>query len=353
MKILVFNAGSSSLKYELFDIAGRKNLKSIYRANIDNYGKPIKNFNYTIKNVMDFLVKKKFIQSKRDIGAIGHRVVHGAEIYCAPVKITAKVIKNLEKISPLAPLHLPANIAVIRACGKIFPHARQIAVFDTAFYAGMPQRAHLYALPYSFYKKYGIKKYGFHGINHQYVYGQAQSRLGDSATRRTVSCHLGNGCSITAIMDGKAVDTSMGFTPLEGVPMGTRSGNIDPAIIFYLMERGMKPQEILKTLNEKSGLKGISGISADMRTLWRRYGQRNKNAVRALDIFTYRIAKCIGAFAAALGGLDCIIFTGGIGENAPYIRKMIMKYILKIAQPSVLVIPANESRQIARFIAQP
>lgn len=360
-KILVINAGSSSLKFELFAAAGcNKNLRSLFEGHFDNRGKPIKDYYKVVAQAAAQLISKKLIKNADEISAVGHRVVHGGEHYTKPVKITPAVIKTIKKLSHLAPLHNPPNLAGIAACKKLFPHAVQVAALDTAFHQTMPEKAYLYALPYSLYKKMHIRRYGFHGTSHQYVFEQARKKLGHAKTQRAVTCHLGNGCSIAAIRDGKVVDTSMGFTPLEGIPMGTRSGDIDPAIIFYLMEQGFSAHEISKMLNKSSGLLGISGISSDVRDLWLHYKRKSCaarhapscsakrcGARRALELFAYRIAKYIAAYSASLGGLDCIVFTGGIGENAWYLRKWILAYLKHLPRKRVLVIPTDEEKKIA------
>lgn len=347
MKLLILNSGSSSLKFELFE-AHEKMLKSLYEGNFDNHGKSIKDFGALVKNAIQELLNKRILKDSAEILAVGHRVVHGGEKYTKPTKITTAVIKEIRKLCKLAPLHNPPNLACILAAKKLLPDAAQIAVFDTAFHQTMPEKAYLYGLPYSFYKKFGIRRYGFHGTSHQYVFEQAQKRLGKKATRRTVTCHLGNGCSIAAILNGKVVDTSMGFTPLEGVPMGTRSGDIDPTIIFYLMENGFSAKEIEEILNKKSGLLGVSEISGDVRDLWRLYQKKNGKAILALTWFAYRVAKYIGAYITALGGLDCLVFTGGIGENAWYLRKWILAYLKGFPKNRVLVIPTDEELKIAQ-----
>lgn len=346
MKLLILNSGSSSLKFELFEKNGAK-LKSLWSENFDNRGKPIKNFETEVRNTLQTLLKNRVLKNLQEISAVGHRVVHGGEKYTKPTQITPAVIAEIKRLCKLAPLHNPPNLACILAAKKLLPDATQIAVFDTAFHQTMPEKAYLYGLPYSFYKKFRVRRYGFHGISHQYVFEQAQKKLGKAAIRRTVTCHLGNGCSITAILNGKVIDTSMGFTPLEGVPMGTRSGDIDPAIIFYLIEKGFSAAETKKILNEKSGLFGISEISGDMRDLWAKYQKKDPRAVRTLKWFAYRVAKYIGAYRAALGGLDCVIFTGGIGENAEYLRKWILAYLKGFPKKQVLVIPTNEELKIA------
>lgn len=351
MKILVLNSGSSSLKFELF-LARGKTLKSLYEGNFDNHGKPIGDFEASVKNALSELLKNHILKNLSEISVVGHRVVHGGEKYTRPTKITTAVIKEIRKLCRLAPLHNPPNLACILAAKKLLPFASQIAVFDTAFHQTMPEKAYLYGLPYSLYKKFRVRRYGFHGTSHQYVFEQAQKRLGLPATRKTITCHLGNGCSIAAILNGKVIDTSMGFTPLEGVPMGTRSGDIDPAIIFYLMENGFSASEIKILLNKKSGLLGVSEISGDVRDLWAKYQRGNPAAIRTLEWFAYRIAKYIGAYSAALGGLNCLVFTGGIGENAWYLRKWILAYLKGFPKNRVLVIPTDEELKIAEEILE-
>lgn len=343
MTVLIFNAGSSSLKYEVFDVRKNK-LKSLYEGHLDNHGKAIKNFERAVAQAF------KKIKNVSDIVAIGHRVVHGGDIYTKPTKITPAVINTIQKLCDLAPLHNPPNLAVIKACKKLFPKLPQVAVFDTAFHQTMPEKAFLYGFPYSLSKKLHIRRYGFHGTSHQYVFEEAQKKLGTKKTRRTITCHLGNGCSIAAILNGKVIDTSMGFTPLEGVPMGTRSGDIDPALIFFLMKKGMSAKEVEQLLQKKSGLLGVSEISSDVRDLWALYKKKNKNAKRTLEWFAYRIAKYIGAYSASLGGLDCIVFTAGTGEHAWYLRKWILAYIKPFLKPRVLVIPTDEEKKIAQEV---
>lgn len=341
MHLLILNAGSSSLKFELFEAGAQpsnKNLKSLFCGHFDNHGKPIRNFEELIK---------KAIKNMHGIQAVGHRVVHGGEKYTKPTKITPSVIVEIRRLCKLAPLHNPPSLACILACKKLFPKTPQIAVFDTAFHQTMPEKAYLYGLPYFFYKKNKIRRYGFHGTSHQYVFEQARKKLGKKATARTVTCHLGNGCSITAILNGKVIDTSMGFTPLEGVPMGTRSGDIDPAIIFYLLRCGFSAKKIEEILNKASGLIGISEISSDVRDLWAAYQTGEPSAIRALKWFAYRIAKYIGAYSASLGGLDCVVFTGGIGENAWYLRRWILSYLKGFPHKRVLVIKTDEELKIA------
>lgn len=294
---------------------------------------------------------KLILNGRRDIDAIGHRVVHGAQKFKKPVLITTSVIKKIKECCGLAPLHNPANLAGITACKKILPGIKQVAVFDTAFHQTLPEYAHIYGLPYRFYRKLGIRKYGFHGTSHEYVACEAARILKKPLKNlKIISCHLGNGCSITAVKNGVSIDTSMGFTPLEGLVMGTRCGDIDPALVTYIMqkEKLVIPQ-VERVLNKESGLKGISGISNDMRALLKK-SRQNKRAKLAIDIFIYRIRKYIGAYTAIMSGCDCLIFTGGIGENQPAIRKGISKELFSnlIKPPKIVVIPTDEELMIAR-----
>lgn len=376
--ILVLNCGSSSIKITVFEKT-KDEYKEVYNTCMER----VKNHTRSLKRFF-----KKFEKENKEIftniNKIGHRVVHGGEKYIRPTKITDKVLKDLEKLNQLAPLHNPANIAGIKASQKLLPHITNYAVFDTAYYSTLPEKAYLYALPYELYKKHGIRRYGFHGTSHQYVASKAIEHL-KKKNLKIISCHLGNGGSITASIDGKAVDTSMGFTPLEGIAMGTRSGDIDPAIIFHLAAhtRGVftktKLEKIHSMLEHESGLKGVSGISKDMRDLrdafFKTKGKKHADAKRALDLYCYKIAKYIGGYAAAMNGLDDIIFTATIGEKADYIRKWICEYLdylgLKLdtsknksttdpkklteihdkkSKVKVLVIPTNEALQIARSI---
>ncbi|MBU3941841.1 MAG: acetate kinase, partial [Nanoarchaeota archaeon] len=287
-----------------------------------------------------------------------------------PVIINNEVMKKIDELSNLAPLHNPANLAGMKVCKELLPKIKQVAVFDTGFHSNMPEKAFIYGIPYAYYKKYGIRRYGFHGTSHKYISRKAAEILNNDYKKlKIISCHLGNGSSIAAIKNGKSIDTSMGFTPLEGVVMGTRSGDIDPAVILFLMKKEkLSVKEIDDILNKKSGLLGISGISPDVRVLWASEKKGNKRAGLTLDILGYRVAKYIGAYAAAMNGVDAIVFTAGIGENAYYLRERILKnfeYLgLRIdktrnknnetiisadnSKIKVLVIPTNEELQIAR-----
>jgi len=286
------------------------------------------------------------------VSAIGHRVVHGAEKFQRPVLIDNSVVKKIRQCSTIAPLHNPANLAGILACKRLLPGTKQVAVFDTAFHQTLPDYAYIYGLPYEYYKRFGIRKYGFHGSSHEYVAHEAAAVLKKSLNiLRIITCHLGNGCSITAVNRGKSIDTSMGFTPLEGLIMGTRCGDIDPALVTYIMrKKRFSILEIDDILNKASGLKGISGISNDMRQLQDKAKTGNKRAKLAIDIFIYRIKKYIGAYAAIMGGVDALVFTAGIGENQKRIRKKICEGIFSHLKksPKILVIPTDEELIIAR-----
>jgi acetate kinase len=328
LMILVLNCGSSSVKYSLFRVIwidGEKDFALITSGQtecIGQKGSLIKNHRQAIKNVLDVLAHKNF--SYRNINAVGHRVVHGGEYFRKPTLINKEVISKIRDCSKLAPLHNPANLAGIEACNELLHRVKQVAVFDTAFHQTIPPRAYLYAIPYRYYKKYHLRKYGFHGMSHQYVAREAAKILGRSLDKlKLITCHLGNGCSISAIRNGQSLDTSMGFTPLAGLVMGTRSGDIDPAAILYIMQREkISPSEMEEMLNKHSGLRGVSGLSNDMRVLLKAAKKGNKRARIALSIFTYNIRKYIGSYIAVMGGVDAVVFTAGIGENME-IKKMI------------------------------
>ena len=336
MKILVINAGSSSLKYQLIDMDNEQVLAKglcerigIEGSNLQhtNVGKdektkiekPMKDHGDAIQMVIDALVDEKIgvIGSMDEIGAVGHRVVHGAEEFADSYIITEAVMKSLEKCTPLAPLHNPPNIIGIKACQKIMPNVPMVGVFDTAFHQTMPAKAFMYALPYECYDKDRIRKYGFHGTSHKYVSQRAAEYLGKKPEElKIVTCHLGNGSSISAVDGGKCVDTSMGFTPLDGVPMGTRTGSMDPAVVTYLInQKGMTAAEVDSMMNKQSGVQGISGVSSDFRDLSAASAEGNERAQLALDMFTYQVKKYIGSYAAAMGGVDAVVFTAGVGEN--------------------------------------
>lgn len=336
MKLLVLNAGSSSLRFELFQVKG---WKVLFKGHIDGIGtKAIGSKGAKAKNHTEALsLALKTLQSKgalahpRELLAIGHRVVHGGEKYQKPTLITPKILRDLEKLSALAPLHNPPNLEGIRACQKLLPQIPNVAVFDTAFHATLPEHAYLYGLPYELYKKHGIRKYGFHGTSHAYVSEQTIVWLKkhNLPWGKIITCHIGNGVSVTAIKNGKSIETSMGFTPLEGAVMGTRAGSFDPAILLHLMRQIKKstisPAALDHLINHESGLLGLSGVSSDVRPLWaiaqNRKHRDHKKVLRAFKIFSYRLAMIIAGYTAALGGLDALVFTAGIGENAWYLRR--------------------------------
>ena len=343
MKILVINAGSSSLKYQLLDPATGELLakglcerigidgKFTYKPQLagkqvlDAVDVAMPTHSEAIKAVMDALVDKDngVIASMSEIDAVGHRVVHGGEAFSGSVRIDDKVMAALEECIPLAPLHNPANITGIKACMDVMgPDVPQVAVFDTAFHQTMPPKAYIYALPYEYYEKDKVRRYGFHGTSHRYVSQRAAALLGKPIEElKIISCHLGNGSSVAAIDGGKSVDTSMGFTPLAGLPMGTRSGDLDAGILEYLMNKyQLNITEMLSILNKKSGVQGISGVSSDFRDLESAKQEGNQRAELAMDAFEYGVKKDIGAYAAAMGGVDAIIFTAGVGENSADMR---------------------------------
>ena len=333
MKILVINAGSSSLKYQLLDMpAGEVVAKGLCeRIGIDGKYKyeangkklegetPMANHSDAIRFLTGMLVDKEngVIADMKEIEAVGHRVVSGGEKLYESVLITEESKKAIEECIPLAPLHNPANLTGIKACEEVMPGVPQVAVFDTAFHAKMPKKAYIYAIPYEYYTKYGIRRYGFHGTSHRFVSEQCAKAMGkDVKDLRIITCHLGNGSSISAVDHGVSVDTTMGLTPLEGLPMGTRSGNIDPAIVETICEReGISVKEALNILNKKSGVLGVSGVSSDFRDIAAAASEGNERAALANDMFIYSVKKFIGAYAAAMGGVDAVVFTAGVGEN--------------------------------------
>jgi len=302
--------------------------------------------------ILDELNRK--IDNPNSLYGVGHRVVHGGEKFQDSVVINSEVLKVIKKFSHLAPLHNPPAIVVISACMKSLKSVPQVAVFDTSFHHTVPPRAFIYALPYKFYTRYGIRRYGFHGTSHRYVALEAARRLGkDISKLKLITCHLGNGCSITAIQGGKSIDTSMGFTPLEGLVMGTRCGDIDPAIIFYLTHKGYKLQEIERILNRESGLLGISGISNDMRIIEKKMREGNKRAKLAYEVFVYRLAKYISAYIGILGGCDAVVFTAGIGEHQKRVRddiKKMLNPVFKKLGIRIMVVPTNEELMIANEV---
>ena len=338
MNVLVINAGSSSLKYQLLnpetgDLLAKGLCERIgidgkftYKPQLPGKEKQdavdvaMPTHSEAIQAVLNALVDPKngVVGSMKEIDAVGHRVVHGGEKFAKSVLINDEVMKAIEECNPLAPLHNPANIIGIKACQALMPGVPMVAVFDTAFHQTMPPVAYTYALPYEYYEKDAVRRYGFHGTSHKYVAQRAADMLGKPIeSLKIISCHLGNGSSVTAIDGGKSVDTSMGFTPLAGVPMGTRSGDLDAGIMEYLMNKyGMDIHEMLNILNKKSGVQGVSGVSSDFRDLGAAAAEGNKRAALAVDMFNYGVKKYIGAYAAAMGGVDAIIFTAGVGENS-------------------------------------
>jgi acetate kinase len=391
MKILVVNCGSSSLKYQLIDMEGEVALAiglverigiegSVLTQKVEGREKyivkqPMATHKDAIKLVLDALVNNEngVIKDMSEISSVGHRVVHGGEKYSNSVLIDDEVMKALEECSKLAPLHNPPNIIGINACKELMPSTPMVAVFDTAFHQTIPEHAYIYPLPYELYNEYGIRKYGFHGTSHRYVSAVAAEMLGkDIKDLKIITCHLGNGASISAIKDGKSIETSMGFTPLEGIAMGTRTGSIDPAIITFLMkELNYTIDEVNDLINKKSGVLGISGVSSDFRDIedaaWK---EGNKRAQLALDVYYYKVKKFIGSYAAVMNGVDCLVFTAGLGENSPETREFVadgLEYLgIKLdksknkvrgkavdlseegSKAKVLVIPTNEELMIAR-----
>jgi len=389
VKILVINCGSSSLKYQLFNM---ENEEVMAKGLVERIGLPgsilthrygeekkviedeISDHERAIKLVLDAIVNPEYgvLSSMKEISAVGHRVVHAGEDFSGSVLLTEEVMKAIRKNSELAPLHNPPNIMGIEACQRLMPGVLQVAVFDTAFHQTMPPKAYLYGIPYEYYEKYKIRKYGFHGTSHKYVAQRAAALLGKPIEQcKIITCHLGNGASIAAVDGGKSVDTTMGFTPLEGLMMGTRSGDIDATVITFLMEKeGWTTEQVNNFVNKKSGVLGLSGVSSDFRDLETAAGQGNERAQIALDRFAYGVKKYIGAYAAVLDGVDAIVFTAGLGENSASMRESIcsgLGYLgVKIdseknkirgqemdvsavdAKTKVLVIPTNEELMIAR-----
>ncbi|MCD6109888.1 acetate kinase [bacterium] len=386
MNIFIVNAGSSSLKFQL--IKAGNEFETIYEGIVDGIGrascffrasagkkkieykKRIPTHERALKEAISILFEFGVINSLNKIDAVGHRVVHGGEKYVKATKLTVPVIRNIEAIAELAPLHNPANLQGIYATMKIITHAPHIAIFDTAFHQTIPQKAYMYALPNSWYKDYHVRKYGFHGTNHKYVAHQTYNLIGKNKGK-LITCHLGNGSSLSAIDNNKCIDTSMGFTPLDGIPMGTRSGSIDPAIPLYMMEKlKVDSNKMNGFLNKKSGILAISNFSSDVRDIWAKAQKGHKNALYTLEKLAYEVAMKIGAYATSLNGLDAITFTAGIGENAWYLRRDICSYLsylgvklnskknrinaTQIHSPDskvkVFVIKANEGKQMAREI---
>ena len=395
MKILVINAGSSSLKYQLIDMENEQLLAKglCERIGIDGHlkhsplvgDKPVFNEDLAmpthaeaIAAVIEKLTSAEYgvVSSMKEIDAVGHRVVHGGEKFACSVKIDDAVMAALDECTPFAPLHNPANITGINACKAVMGDVPMVAVFDTAFHQTMPGKAYMYAVPYEYYENDGVRRYGFHGTSHRYVTSRCAEMMGKPIEDlKIISCHLGNGSSLAAVKGGKCVDTSMGFTPLVGLPMGTRCGDLDPGVMQYLMNKyGYDIDQMLNILNKKSGVQGISGLSSDFRDLEKGASEGNERAILALDMFSYWVAKVAGSYAAAMGGVDAIIFTAGVGENGPDTRKAVLNYLgflgievddaanskrgqdimISTADSKVkaFVIPTNEELVIARDTAE-
>ncbi|MDE6296989.1 MAG: acetate kinase [Muribaculaceae bacterium] len=394
MKILVLNCGSSSVKYKLIDSSSKEVLAEggVEKIGLEDsflkFKRPdgtketitvsMPDHKEAIRQISKVLTdpEKGVIKSFDEIEAVGHRVVHGMEYFNESVLITPEVIERVKECYPVAPLHNPANITGIEAVTELMPDTPQVAVFDTAFHQTMPAKAFMYALPYEDYEKYGVRRYGFHGTSHRYVSRRVCDFLGVPYDKqRIITCHIGNGGSVTAIKDGKSVDTSMGLTPTEGLVMGTRVGDVDPGALVYLIERlGLDAQGLLKHINKESGVAGISGISNDMRDIEKAIEEGNERAQLALDMFEYRLLKYIGAYTAVLGGVDIIVFTGGIGENQPQTREHICKQLAFLgvtfneeanksrgeevvisgedSKVKVVVIPTDEELMIAQDTAE-
>ena len=392
MNVLVINAGSSSLKYQLLNpetgallakglcerigIDGKFTYKPQIegKAKLDAVDVAMPTHSEAIQAVLNALVDPQngVIASMDEIDAVGHRVVHGGEKFASSVLITDEVMAAIEECNPLAPLHNPANIIGIKACQDKMPGVPMVAVFDTAFHQTMPPKAYTYAIPYEYYKNDGIRRYGFHGTSHRYVSSRCAELIGKPIEElKIISCHMGNGSSIAAINDGKCVDTSMGFTPLVGLPMGTRCGDLDAGVIQFIMNKyGISIDEMLNILNKKSGVLGVSGVSSDFRDLDNAAAEGNERAQLALDMFHYWVAKVAGSYVAAMNGVDAIVFTAGVGENSKSSRKAIAEYFgylgvtiddeanskrgedIMISTPDskvkVFVIPTNEELVIAR-----
>ena len=391
MNVLVINCGSSSLKFQLINAESEEVLaKGICeRIGIDGRltyqpeggekeksDKPMPTHTEAIQYVIEALTNPQtgVVKSLDEIGAVGHRVVHGGEKFSSSVVITEDVKKAVAECNELAPLHNPANLIGIEACEKLMPGTPMVAVFDTAFHQTMPEKAYMYGLPYEYYEKYKIRRYGFHGTSHSFVSKRAAEAMGRPyEDLKTIVCHLGNGSSVTAVMNGKSIDTSMGLTPLEGLVMGTRSGNIDPAIMEFIAQKeNLDIAGVMNVLNKKSGVFGLSGgLSSDFRDLTDAMNSGDKKAKIAMDVFSYNVAKFIGSYVAAMNGVDCIAFTAGIGENDDYVREQVCSYLgylgvdfdkevntglrgteKELTKPGskvrVFVIPTNEELAIAR-----
>ena len=346
MNVLVINCGSSSLKYQLIDSESEKVLAKglCERIGIDGrltYQKagldkeiteaPMPTHKEAIKMVLDALTNEKTgaIKSLDEVGAVGHRMVHGGEKFTCSAVIDDEMIKAVESCNDLAPLHNPANLIGVNACKELMPNVPMVGVFDTAFHQTMPKKAYLYGLPYEYYEKYGVRRYGFHGTSHSFVSKETAKFLGlDLENSKIIVAHLGNGASISAVKNGKCVDTSMGLTPLAGLVMGTRCGDIDPAIMEYIAKKeDLDIAGVMNVLNKKSGVQGISGVSSDFRDLEEGMDNGNERCADAIEVFCYNVAKFIGAYAAAMNGVDAIAFTAGIGENGPIVREKVLEYL--------------------------
>lgn len=389
MNVLVINCGSSSLKYQLIDSETEQVMAKglCERIKIDGrlkhtpVGKetivldsPMPDHTAAVELVLKMLTDEKYgvISSLSEIGAVGHRIVHGGEKFAASTIITDEVIAAITECNDLAPLHNPANLIGIDSCKKLMPNVPMVAVFDTAFHQTMPAKAYLYGIPYEYYEKYKIRKYGFHGTSHSFVSKHTAELLGKKPEElKTIVCHLGNGASICAVQNGKSVDTSMGLTPLDGLVMGTRSGTVDPAVIEFIAQKENKTiSEVMDILNKKSGVAGVSGVSSDFRDLDTAIAQGNERAKIAMDLFCYRVAQYIGSYTAVMNGVDAIAFTAGVGENNSIARAGICSYLgylgIEIdaeknqvrgedqvistdnSKVPVLVVPTNEELAIAR-----
>ena len=389
MNVLVINCGSSSLKFQLINSDTEAVLAKglCERIGIDGRltyqpaggektteDKAMPTHTEAIQYVIDALTdsERGVVGSLEEIGAVGHRLVHGGEKFASSAVITDEMIKAVEECNDLAPLHNPANLIGVDACKKLMPNTPMVGVFDTAFHQTMPEKAYMYGLPYEYYEQYKVRRYGFHGTSHSFVSKRTAEFLGKPYDNlKTIVCHLGNGASICAVLNGKSVDTSMGLTPLEGLVMGTRSGDIDPAILEFLAKKeGMDITALMNMLNKKSGVQGVSGLSSDFRDLAAGAAEGNKRAQIALDVFAYRVAKYVGSYVAAMNGVDAITFTAGIGENDGSMRAKVCEYLgylgieidaeanakrgeeIVISTPDskvkVLVIPTNEELAIAR-----
>lgn len=370
MNVLVINCGSSSLKYQLINSDSEEVLAKglCERIGIDGrlvYQKtgldkeiteaPMPTHKQAIQMVLDALVNPKTgaVASLDEIDAVGHRVVHGGEKFASSTVLTDDVLQAIEACNDLAPLHNPANLIGINACKELMPNTPMVGVFDTAFHQTMPKKAYLYGLPYEYYEKYGVRRYGFHGTSHSFVSKKAAEFLGmDLNNSKIIVAHLGNGASISAVLNGKCVDTSMGLTPLEGLVMGTRSGDVDPSILEFIAEKeNLTLPEVMDVLNKKSGVQGMSGVSSDFRDLEDAYNAGNERAIDACEVFAYRVAKYIGSYVAAMNGVDAIAFTAGIGENTSFIREKIIAYLGYLG--ITLDKEANKVRGEERIISTP